>query len=112
MWSEPPDRRLRQACIPQLHTGRVLLSSVQRKYMSMLQGLDKLFAQSPARRLLGPEHADAIAAAERRSGGGGSDLVTPVARGGQREEPVPLPTARKMVRTVTVCLLACLGIRV
>lgn len=81
-----------------------------------LQGLDELFAQSPARRLLGPEHADAMAAAaERRNGGGGyggssnAQVATPAARNGQREEPVPLPTARKLVRLNQMVVCCYLG---
>jgi hypothetical protein len=84
--------------------------------LTSLQGLDELFAQSPAHRLLGPEHAAAIAAAaeqqasrfEQRAGrrdpqsgaaSGGAELATPEVHrhGGQRGEALPLPTARKLV---------------
>lgn len=63
--------------------------------MSRLQDLDELFAQSPARRLC-PEHATYDDAAERQRGG------SPSAATGRRpsadKPPVPLPTARKLVR--------------
>jgi hypothetical protein len=84
-----------------------------------LQGLDELFAQSPAHRLLGPEHAAAIAAAERQALGfeqragrrdpqpdaasGGAEPATPQVHrhGGRRGEALPLPTARKLA---SLCL--------
>ena len=77
-----------------------------------LQGLDELYAQSPAHRLLGPEHAAAIAAAKQQASGfeqlagrrglhpdaASAEPATPEVHrhGGQRGEALPLPTARKL----------------